>query len=202
MENNKDPLKPLFVQRLGAIIIDIILVSLVASFISSFFIDNDAIMKLSNSMMEIYEKYMNAEISASTVATEGGLIMYQLAQKQGILVLVTIFLEILYFMVYQFKNDGQTIGKKIFKIKVVRNDGEELTMNNLVFRSLIINSVLVDMICFAFLIFGNAEVYFFGASMFEFLSYTIIIASIFMIMWNKSGRGIHDYIANTKVIRN
>jgi uncharacterized RDD family membrane protein YckC len=56
--------------------------------------------------------------------------------------LITILIEVLYFVVFQLYNGGQTFGKKITKIKVV-SESNDLTMNQMIFRSLLSNYILV-----------------------------------------------------------
>ena len=134
--------KALFVQRLCAFLIDVLLVSFGASFLAMPFVDADSIEKLNVEMNSVTESYLNAEIDEKTYLTESSSITYQLAKKNGLLTFVTIFIEILYFVVYQLYNSGQTLGKKLLKIKVVSLDEEDLNVNQMIFRTLIINSIL------------------------------------------------------------
>lgn len=54
--------KALFVQRFLAFLIDIVLVSVVASFISYPFLDMDSIQKLNESSVEVMENYTNGKL--------------------------------------------------------------------------------------------------------------------------------------------
>lgn len=191
----------LFFQRLVAFIIDIMIVSMVASLLSYPFYDAESVTKLSNNTTELTEKYMNQEIDMETYMTESVDISYEMARKNGIVSLVTIFLSILYFVCYQVRNDGQTIGKKLMRIQIVKDDESDLTVNNMIFRSLIINSILADMIIIAFIIFANKNVYFYGVGTIEMIQYTVIFVSALMVMFSKTGRGLHDLVAHTKVVR-
>ena len=130
----KQPEKALFIQRFAAFILDVFIVSMVASMIAYPFLDMNSIDKLSESSTQIVEDYMKQEISIEEYTNESISVSYEMARKQGILSLITIFLNILYFVVFQIKNDGQTIGKKLLKIKVSSNDGNQLTMNQMIFR--------------------------------------------------------------------
>ena len=49
---------------------------------------------------------------------------------------------ILYFVVLPLYKNGQTLGKKIFKIKIVREDKEDLTANELIIRNIVVNGLL------------------------------------------------------------
>ena len=192
-------LKARFGQRILAFIIDVLIVSVVASFIVAPFIDNDSLLKLAESDNEIREKYFNGEINEKTYFSESMSISYQLARQNGLLTFVTLFLEIVYFVVFQFYKGGQTIGKKLMKIKVISTDGE-LNINQMVFRSLIIDMILLDMISFAFVIFSPIKIYFYGVLTFSLIQYLIIFVSAGMICVNKRGQGLHDLISHTEVI--
>ena len=193
--------KALFIQRFAAFILDVFIVSMVASMIAYPFLDMNSIDKLSESSTQIVEDYMKQEISIEEYTNESISVSYEMARKQGILSLITIFLNILYFVVFQIKNDGQTIGKKLLKIKVSSNDGNQLTMNQMIFRSLIINSILIDMVNFCVLLFTNQMAYFYGVGILSMIQFTIIAASGFMVMFSEKRQGIHDLIAHTDVVK-
>ena len=193
--------KVLCIQRFAAFILDVFIVSMVASMIAYPFLDMNSIDKLSESSTQIVEDYMKQEISIEEYTNESISVSYEMARKQGILSLITIFLNILYFVVFQIKNDGQTIGKKLLKIKVSSNDGNQLTMNQMIFRSLIINSILIDMVNFCVLLFTNQMAYFYGVGILSMIQFTIIAASGFMVMFSEKRQGIHDLIAHTDVVK-
>ena len=193
--------KALFVQRFIAFLLDIFILSSIASQISYPFLDAKSIDKLNKNSSEVIEKYTTGEIDMDTYVDEFNGISYQLSQKQGVVSLVTLFLAVLYFIVYQYYNNGQTIGKKLMKIKVVSSTDKEITMNSFIFRSLIVNSILVDMISFAIVIFGNETAYFYGVAICGIIKYTLLLICGFMVMWSKSGLGLHDRIAHTTVVK-
>lgn len=193
--------KALFVQRFLAFLLDIVLVSVVASFISYPFLDMDSIQKLNESSVEVMENYTSGKIDEKEYFNESSTISYELARKQGVNTLVIIFLNILYFVVYQIKNNGQTLGKQILKIRVVDSSNRDLSMNQMIFRALIINSILLDMISFGVLIFANQSSYFYGVSFLAFIQFCILSVSTFMIMFGKDRRGLHDLVAHTDVVR-
>ena len=193
--------KALFVQRFIAFLLDIFILSSIASLISYPFLDAKSIDKLNKNSREVIEKYTTGEIDMNTYVDEAKGISYQLSQKQGVISLVTLFLSVLYFIVYQYYNNGQTVGKKVMKIKVVSSTDKEITMNSFIFRSLIVNSILVDMISFAIVIFGNETAYFYGVAICGIIKYTLLLICGFMVMWSKSGMGLHDRIAHTTVVK-
>ena len=86
------------------------------------------------------------------------------------------------------------------KIKVVSIDGE-LSINQVMFRSLIIDMILLDMIVFGFVVFAPKNIYFYGTLFLEMIEYIIIFISVVMICFSKNRRGLHDIITHTEVVK-
>ena len=192
--------KALFIQRLVAFVLDILIITFVTSLIATPFVDLEKSNKLSNQSTEVMQKYIDREIDTKTYSIEFMNISYKLARNNGILSFITIILEILYFVVFQIYRNGQTLGKMLMKIKIVSDNGE-LNMNQMIFRSLIANSILLNIITFTFMIFGSKDIYFYFTGIFGLIQYIIIIISVFMVMFRKDGCAIHDKLAHTNVVR-
>ena len=177
VEEKKNPEKALFIQRLAAFLLDVFIVSIIVSMLTYPFLDFDSIEKLNESSTQIVDDYISQKIDISEYTSESISVSYEMAKKQGILSLTTIFLNILYFVVFQVKNNGQTVGKKLLKIKVSSCDDEELTMNQMIFRSLIINSILIDMVSFCILLFSNQMIYFYSVGVLSMIQFIVIAVS-------------------------
>ena len=192
--------KPYFFQRLLAFLLDIFIVSIVASILSSPFIKTKEIEPLQTKYFEVMENYMNQKIDTNEYTAEIINIQYQLSQLNGIVTIITIIISILYFVVYQLYSNGQTIGKKIFKIKVVSTN-KDLSMNQLIFRSFLANNILLDILSMIFVIFSSKSIYFYCVGLLSILQYVFIIISFFMIIFSKEGLGLHDRLVHTKVVK-
>ena len=190
----------LFVQRLVAFLIDVLLISLIASFISAPFVNVEKISALEKKTSELMIQLQSEEISITDYSIQYIDIYYKLARYSGISSIIVIFLNVLYFVVFQVHNKGQTLGKQFVKIRVISENGE-LSYNQMIFRSFISNFILVDIIMFIFMIFSSKEIYFWATIVFQGLQYIVVFISIIMIMNHKDGRAIHDKIVQTKVLR-
>ena len=196
----KERKKSLFLQRLVAFILDAILVSTLSSLIATPFVDTDKITRLEKQTKEVIEKYSENDTPVEEFISEYYQIYYQLSRASGITTLIDIFVAVLYFVVYQTRMNGETIGKKLMKIRVVSDSGD-LSYNQMIFRSFISNSILINIILFIFMLFAEKDLFFYVSVIFEGLQYIIILVSVFMIMNSKDGCAIHDRIVHTKVLR-
>lgn len=201
MEKKSNSVGELFVRRVMAFFLDIILVSFLAAVFAFPFLDYESIDNLTENFYQLRTDYTNGEIDTDTYVSHSSSILYRLSRSQGLLSLITIFFNILYFVVYQFYNQGQTLGKRLLGIKVDSNGSKDLTMDNYIYRYFIINSVLIDMIILAFVIFASQDVWFYGAGILGALDYIILFICGFMAICRKDGRGLHDLVSDTKVIQ-
>lgn len=192
--------KAYFVQRLIAFLIDILLVYTITSIVAMPFVDTKESKKVNEEINELLDQTTKQEITTREFADRNMDLSYRVARKNGIISLITLVVNILYFIVFQLYNKGQTIGKQIMKIRV-KSDHGELTMNQMIFRAFIANSILLDLITFMFMLSNSRLVYFYGITTFSTLQYSITLISIFMILIRKDGCAIHDLLVHTKVVK-
>lgn len=194
----KELKKASFIRRLAAFVIDMVLIAFIAGIIATPFVNTSKIDKLNEKEVETIEKYRNEEITADEYVMNYGDVYYELIKENGISTLISIILSIGYFIVFQLYNKGQTLGKKLLKIKIISDD-KELSMNQMIFRCLLSNFILVNIINFAFLVFASKYVYIIATGSIEAINYIVAIVSIIMAT-TKEGRTIHDRIAHTRVV--
>ena len=199
--NKKEKKKASFIERLGALIIDFFLISMVVSLITYPLINNENYKKLNNEAQDTLEKYNAGKLDAKTYLSRSADISYDISRETGLSSLISIFIFSLYFIVFQYKNKGQTIGKKLLKIKIEKADGSELNINDIMFRSLIVDFILYDIIALCLSMLSNKSGYFYGVLIFELIQYIIVFMSAIMILSRKDKRGIHDIITHTQVIK-
>ena len=111
-----------------------------------------------------------------------------------------ILVSVLYYVVLPIYNKGQTLGKKLFGMKIVSTYGD-LNANQLIFRSFLADFVLLNIITVLFLMFASRSIYLSCIELFTLAQYTITFASIIMVIVNKEGLAIHDGLVHTKVVK-
>lgn len=114
--------------------------------------------------------------------------------------IITVICTILYFGVLQYFLKGQTIGKKLLKLKVVSASTKKINILNYLLRSLIINDVLLNTISVIFLITATKQVYNTANEFISIIISAIQAIIIFLVLTREDQRGIHDLLFNTKVI--
>ena len=191
--------KASFRKRLCAYLIDIFVVSLLASLIVVPFIDAESVEKLNKNMTDVTEAYLNNEINEMTYLSESESINYQLAKLTGTLTFATIIIKMLYFIVFQLYNKGQTLGKSMFGICVKSND-EVLTTNQMILRTFIVDSIFYSIIGFALMVFASSTAYFYGNLLFESVQSIIMVICACMVAFRKDKRGLHDMVSRTSVV--
>ena len=213
------------IKRFVAYAIDILIVSLVSSLITS----NTLINKDYKKYMDTYEKYEEIvdkyEVDKETIeeASEYEAITddeydtkleklnssfneesvdynYKLIKLSIISTIVSMLLILLYFVVIQYYFNGQTIGKKIMKLRVVSNSDKKLNILNYLIRSLILNSILINLLSIIMVLVLSKSNYLIYNEIIYIVNYVVEMAIIFMMGFTKDNRGLQDYVANTKVI--
>lgn len=185
-------------KRLCAYIFDYLIIVVLVSLISAPFTDVQKTEKLQNESNEIITKYQAGEISVNEYMESASSVYYNLNRSTGIMTFVTIIVSILYYVVFQLYSKGQTIGKKLMKIKVISDKGD-LTMNQMIFRSLISNMILLHIINLGLITFIGKGLYIGMFVSISMIQYIIMFISIIMAT-TKDGRTIHDRIAHTRVV--
>ena len=161
--------KAYFFQRLAAYVLDVLIVSFAVTLITLPIPENENLIKIEDEMTSLNEKYLNQEIETEQYINQSIGISHDAAYESFIYTIIQISAIILYFVVFQFYNKGQTLGKKIFHIRVVRSDGQELSMNDMIFRSFVINSTLINIIILAFTLFASDTIYFYTSNILQFI---------------------------------
>lgn len=203
MQTTDRLLNSTFFKRVGAYVLDILIVSLVVyllSFIPFLNPNHNAYTEKYNELLNLQQQYTNNEISTEDYETAFKPIAYEIHRLEINYVVIDLVMVLLYFAVLQYFCKGQTIGKKLFQIRVVSNDKTPLTIVNYLLRSIVLNNVLISIILQCVIHFMNSENYFNVYQNVNLVGNIITYIIIFMIIVRNDGRGLHDYIANTKVV--
>ena len=192
-----------FFKRLLAFILDILIVSLVVTLLSyiPFLNPNrDAYSEKYNELVNVYEQVEKNEISQEEYNEAAIPISYELYRLNIPTILVDIVCSLLYFGVLPFFMDGQTICKRLFQLRVVSANDKPLNIVNYLLRAVVLRNILISLALLAVIYFMDASNYYNVYQNVNLVGYIIMYINLFMIVMRQDNRGLHDFVANTKVV--
>ena len=193
-------IKAMFSQRVLAFLIDLLLLSIICSLITMFVPVNDTATKLYDEQNRVLEGYVDGSVSMEEYVNQMVDLGYDISRQTVIVSIVTIVISLLYYVVYPCYNNGQTFGKKLMKIKIKKTNDTELSMNDLLIRSMINNSILVNIINVILVLFLSKNLYLSTSSLVSFIQYLVLIISLIMIAFTNNAQGLHDKVCKTEVV--
>lgn len=200
VDKNNSYRKAYFFPRFLAYIIDIIIVTMLSTLVLTVVPENKNYETYLNEYQKIQAEFLDGTLEPEEYVNKSVDIVYDIDYSNVIPMIIEITILILYYIVFQFYNKGQTIGKKLLKIRIVSEDLGEVSMNQYIVRSLIVPSIASKMLIVAMVLFMSRRYYYYGSFTMQGIQMALIIISVFMIMYSESGRGLHDRLAKTKVI--
>ena len=195
-----DEEKPFFFPRLVAFALDFLIVYLMMIGIAFVLPANSNHEKYLEEYKTVQTELIEKKLTNKEYTNRMKDLVYDIDYSSTLVTLSQTVVFILYFIVFQFYNKGQTIGKKLMKIKVVSTKGKDLTIDQLAIHSIIANSIVIKILLIASVLFIGKEYYYYASLGLQLLNYFVIIVALLMIIFRKDGKGIHDVLANTKVI--
>ena len=192
-----------FFKRIGAYVLDVLILSLLVSLLSYVPFLNpsrDAYSEKYNELVNLQEQYTSNEISLDEYNQAFVPIAYEIYRYNTYYVIIDLVCTLLYFGVLQFFCKGQTIGKKLFQIRVVSNDERPLTIVNFILRTVVLSNMIISIALQCIVHFMDVDHYYMVYENVNLVGSIILYIMLFMIVVRADGRGLHDFVANTKVV--
>lgn len=201
-------------RRISAFLIDIFLVTFVSTIFSSISYVNPFIENYKVAYDEYREIYKSESESVLTNPTIKNVVDYSNKMSKQIYKIdysmlfnniYYLVFSFLYFVLFAYFTNGQTLGKKLFKLRVVRQDGEKVKLSNLMLRTLLSGSSIfmgvniIVVIQLLLLMISQNQVYFYAILFSSMISYIIEIIGL-VLLFSKEHRSLDDIIGSTKVI--
>jgi uncharacterized RDD family membrane protein YckC len=191
----------MFRERFLAYLIDIIIVFILMITVYSLFGQNPNIVILDNQIAELSQSFLDKVIDSKEYITQYSSINAQKDFYNAPYSLLNAVIILLHFVIMPFYNKGQTIGKKILKIKVETVKKKKTSIDQLLIRSFITTGLLYLLVSLGLLYLLDANTYFLVTSILGFIQIILVFTSIFMILCRRDKKGIEDLITNTLVTR-
>lgn len=147
---------------------------------------------------DVNEDKLNVE--SSEYKTKIVELTYDLNKYRVISASISSILFLGYFGALQYILNGQTLGKKIMKIKVTSVSDKKLTILNFLTRSVILNNILFSIILIVGVYVFNKNNYYNLSLIITYIELLVMSLIVLMIVLRKDNRGLHELITNTKVV--
>lgn len=193
-------MKPISYKRIVAYVLDIMLVTIISTMLTYFLPENKEYNKSLDKYSSLLNNVTNEELTEEEFLKETNDIIYDINMNSVTINIVTTVLTISYFVVFTYFMNGQTLGKKLMNLKIVSTSKKKLTMNNYLVRGLLINTILMNVLEVIFILGLNKQTYLKANDIITYIFGIIYIITFGMILFREDKRGLHDYLAGTKVI--
>lgn len=187
-------------QRMIAYVIDLLIVGLLLGMIITMKEKDEKVMQLRSDWNIVSELYGSGEMKFLDYFERATLISQEIDQECAIYSIFNICFILGYFVLLPLLWHGQTLGKRLMKIQVVSANKEKLTVMNYLIRNIILNGLGYMILVLLFLYILPNKMYFVIESIFSFIQIALVIISIFMVLYRKDKRGLHDILGGTKVV--
>ena len=170
-------------KRVLAYLVDVMIISFVSLLLTYFVPTSENYNKLNKEFENLTIDYRNQEVTMEEDLEKGTDINYQLNKEAVPQTIVSTVLSIIYFVVLAYFMNGETLGKKLMKIKITSNNDKKLTMNNYLIRALVIDSVLMNIITIITILLFSKDIYLTSYNIISYVFSFVYIVSITMILF-------------------
>lgn len=141
-------------------------------------------------LVELFEEYKETTINYT----------YEASRKSIYSQMISIACTFLYFALFAYYFDGQTVGKRLMKLKIVTVEGDKPSLKRMTLRTLITYgipfSVLASILAFTI----PKESFYIANVLLYYLTVVFALILIFSSFTNEDRRGLHDFLTKTKVV--
>lgn len=188
------------IKRISAYIIDYIFIVLLITLISQIRFLNpnyDEYVSAYNDYYDYYEEILDNNISIID-SKEFKMTYYNLDKYSISISISSIIVYLLYFVGFQKWNNYQTLGKKIFNIKI-SSKSNNISWGKLTIRSIILYNIFFEILSILALFIFNENSYLYVNIAISIIASIVFYINVFMIILSKKHLGLHDIICKTEI---
>lgn len=187
----------MLLKRITAYLIDMTIVMLASSMLASISYINpqlDEYNKIYKEFNEIASKYSKNEITDEEYNKLTIDYNYELEKNNIITMVISITTTILYFAIFQKYNNGQTLGKRIMKIKI-----DKLSLWRYLIRTIILYNVFFNLLKIILILIVSKENYILTSNILYVGALMVETTTLVLINMRKDARGLHDLVSGSHV---
>lgn len=189
-----------FIKRFGAYAMDLFILVVIFILIGAILPKNQNLEVLLLEMNQIYEEALEGSMTLGNYFVHFTDVVKDIDQELVLYNIINSFFILIYFVIFPYLKNGQTLGMKLFKIKIERQDKEKLMLNELLIRAFCIHGLIYMLVSLVTVFALPPIAYFIVSSIFGFFQILLVIISVFMIIYRKDKRGFEDICSKTHVI--
>ena len=196
-------MKATFMQRLLAYLIDYIIISLIFSLFALSF-NTTTLNDINDQINETMNKIVNIDTEKDNLEQLNNQLIdlqYKYQQESKTATAISRLITFVYFTIFQYLNKGQTIGKKILKIKVVNKEEKEPNFLTMFLRTFIVQGILTTTISLLAIFILTKELYMETYVILNSTMSIFVVVCALMVLYRKDRRGLHDMMAGSQVIK-
>ena len=127
---------------------------------------------------------------------------YKIDKNMIIYFIIYLIVIFSYFVIFNIITEGQTLGKKLTRLKIVnnRNNNKKVLWWSYFIRTLILYQPVYYLVRLVGVNIFSTDFYYVITNVFYNICMLLEVLVIIMIGFKLDGRGIHDILANTRVI--
>jgi len=191
-------------KRITAFFVDMIIVYFLANFIFMLFFKNDyeKFIKSSDEYIVVLKETINQTKKGDNeeILEKTNKLNYNYLKSSSTETIIVLSVEILYFIFGQYFNKGQTIGKKLMKIKIKQIDSDKLNAGLFVLRESILFVIPIQIINIIGLMTTGMNTYLKINSITSNLQTLTMAAIVAFILFRSDGKGLHELASKTEVV--
>lgn len=181
------------IKRFLAYVVDMIIVFIFVFFINKM-LPNQYDNQIDNLNQQLYEE----KIDNDTYFDNYKHLLHEHDKEDFVLNISVTILLICFFVLLPYYI-GQTIGQKIFKIKITPTDDDKFMLDDLIARSVVVNGLGYMMFMLVIVFIAGDNLYFILINLFAFLQLLVVIISAFMVLYSYEHLSIADKFTNTRI---
>ena len=185
-----------FGQRLCAYFIDFIIISILLTLVT-YSMDFTKRNEIYDEMLNYYSEYDPTNLEQTEKLLD---LQYQYSKEPIPTTAISLIITIGYFVVFQYLNNGQSIGKKLLKIRIVGKDNSKVNIMQIFIRSIFIYQIILSITDLIIIYTLNKTDYLNIYGILTWINSIFIIISALFILYRKDKRGLHDFMAKTYVV--
>ncbi|MCI5835227.1 MAG: RDD family protein [Firmicutes bacterium] len=192
-------MKVSFKKRLFAYLIDFVLLTTIVTIINCVLPTTTKQVEINKELDSLQQNLLDGKIDNKQYFDGYKKLLPELDKSNMAINVCNLVFILGYFIIIPVVNNGQTLGKKILKIKIEKIDGN-LTIRDMVIRNFITTSLLQLMISSTLVYIVNNDIYYNLSIFVSLLQILLVIITSFMIIYRKDEKGVQDLITGTQVI--